>query len=165
MTQGQRDRGGTWFEAKRDIVWLLAAGHHESGSPDDFFPYCRKLDKAGRLAPSKSDYKSLFEDQDARFAARILIEAPLLRKEAEQADGEVSGTIGGRFGVAVAIEVADDLREMTVAFDLRSVGVQTYIVAILGALEAGADWEYADRMPGRDLRHYETAFRHMGIVG
>lgn len=163
LTQGQRHRGGTWFEAGRGIVWLVAAGHHESGSPDDFFPYCKELDKARRLAPSKSDYESLFLDQDARFAARILIDAPLLRKRAEKSDGEVSGSIGGRYGVAVAIEVADDLQEMTVAFDLRSLGVQGHIPAILAALEADAEWEYADRMPSRALEHYEQAFRHMSI--
>lgn len=165
LTQGQRHRGGTWFESQRNIIWLVAGGHHESGSPSDFFPYCKDLDKAGRLAPTASDYESLFREQDERFAARILIEAPLLRKQAEEASGEIAGSIGGRFGVAVAIEVAEDLQEMTVAFDLRSVGVQEYIQAILAALEADAEWEYADQMPSRSLEHYEAAFRHMSING
>lgn len=165
LTQGQRHRGGTWFEEGRSIVWLVAAGHHESGSENDFFPYCQELDKARRLAPSESDYEGLFVDQDARFAARILIDAPLLRKRAEEERGEVSGSIGGRFGVAVAIEVADDLQEMTVAFDLRSVGVRQHVPAILAALEADAEWEFADRMPSRPLEHYEQAFSHMSING
>lgn len=165
LTQGQRHRGGTWFEEERGIVWLVAAGHHESGSQDDFYPYCVELDQARRLAPSEADYESLFVDQDARFAARILIDAPLLRKRAEEEKGEVSASLGGRFGVAVAIEVADDLQEMTVAFDLRSLGVQEYIPAILAALEADADWEFAERMPSRSLEFYEQAFSHMGING
>lgn len=163
LTQGQRDRGGTWFERDRNVIWLVASGHHESGSPDDFYPFCKALDKNGRLAPSKSDYESLFIDQDARFAARILIEAPILRKNAREAGGEVSAQIGGQFGVAVAIEVADDLQEMTVAFDLRSLGVAQYIPAILAALEADGEWERADRMPSRALEHYEEAFRHMSV--
>lgn len=54
---------------------------------------------------------------------------------------------------------------MTVAFDLRSVGVREYIQAILAALEADAEWEYADQMPSRSLKHYEAAFRHMSING
>ena len=163
LTQGQRDRGGTWFEANRNITWLVASGYHESGSPNDFYPYCKDLDKNGRLAPSKGDYESLLIDQDARFAARILIEAPILRKKAREAAGEISAQIGGRFGVSVAIEVADDLQEMTVAFDLRSLEVAQHIPAILAALEADGDWEHADRMPSRALEHYEAAFRHMSV--
>jgi hypothetical protein len=165
LTQGQRHRGGTWYEEGRGIIWLVAAGHHESGSPDDFYPYCKGLDRSRRLAPSESDYESLFVEQDARFAARILIDAPLLRKRAEEKKGEVSGSIGGRFGVAVAIEVADDLQEMTVAFDLRSLGVQEYVPAILAALEADAEWEFAEQMPSRPLKYYEQAFSHMSIGG
>jgi hypothetical protein len=52
-----------------------------------------------------------------------------------------------------------------VAFDLRSVGVQEHIPAILAALEADAEWEFADRMPSRPLAHYEQAFSHMSING
>jgi hypothetical protein len=158
-------RGGTWFERVRQIVWLVAAGHHESGSPDDFFPFCRRLDQEGRLAPSKEDYVSLLLDQDARFAAQLLIDAPLLRKGAERASGEVSGRIGGKFGVAVAIEVVDDLREMTAAIDLRSVGVQTYIAAILRALETEGEWEQVDHMPSRPLEYYEAAWAHLSMDG
>lgn len=165
LTQGQRDRGGTWFDEARGIVWLVAAGHHESGSPDDFYPYCKGLDKERRLAPSEGDYESLFVEQDARFAARVLIDAPLLRKRAEEENTEVSGSIGGRFGVAVAIEIAEDLQEMTVAFDLRSLGVREYIPAILAALEADAEWEFAEKMPSRPLEYYEQAFSHMSISG
>jgi hypothetical protein len=165
LTQGQRHRGGTWHEAKRKIVWLLAGGHHESGYPTDFFPYCKGLDQEGRLAPSKKDYEELLLEQDARFAAQILIEGPLLRKRAEHEDGEITAKIGGRFGVAVAIEIAEDIKEISVAFDLRSVEVQEYIQAILAALDASGRWDYAERMPSRELEHYEVAFSLMTLGG
>lgn len=163
LTQAQRHRGGTWHEAQRSIVWLVAGGHHESGSKDDFFPYCRRLSEEGRLIPSKEDYESLFKEQAERFAARVLIDAPLLRKEAREADEEVSAQIGGRFGVKVAIEVAENLEEIWVAFDLRTVEVHLYIPVILSALEAEGEWEPADRMPSRPLEYYETAYRHLGL--
>lgn len=163
LTQGQRHRGGTWHETRRKIVWLLAGGHHESGSPDDFFPYCKGLDQEGRLAPSKEDYKELLLEQDARFAAQILIEGPLLKKRAEKEGGEIKAKIGGRFGIAVAIEIADDVRELSVAFDLRSVEVQEYIQAILAALDAGGRWEYAERMPSRELEPHEVAYALMTL--
>jgi hypothetical protein len=163
LTQAQRHRGGTWFEAKRDIVWLVAAGHHESGSKNDFFPYCRRLDKEGKLAPSKEDYTALFLAQRERLAARILIDAPLLRKQARDSGGEVSGQIGGKFGVHVAIEVAGEIEEISVAFDLRSLEDPRYMWGILGALEADGEWEAAEKMPSRSLEHYESAYCHMGI--
>jgi len=163
LTQAQRHRGGTWYEAQRSIVWLVASGHHESGSDDDFFPYFRRPSEEGRLAPSKQDYEGLFEEQAERFAARVLIEAPLLRKEAREAGEEISAQVGGRFGVKVAIEVAEDLEEIWVAFDLRTLEVHLYIPVILGALEAEGEWEQADRMSSRPLQYYETAYRHLGL--
>jgi hypothetical protein len=164
LTQAQRHRGGTWYEPQRDIVWLVAAGHHESGSRDDFFPHCRQLDKDRRLAPSKEDYKELLVAQNEWLAARILIDAPLLRKRARSSDGEVSGHIGGKFGVKVAIEVADEIEEISVAFDLRTLHDPRSMVAILAALEADGEWEDTDKMPSRPLEHYEQAFSHMGII-
>jgi len=165
LTQGERHRGGTWFEAERNIVWLVAAGHHESGSKDDFFPYCQRLDEEGLLAPSKEDYKALLLAENERLAARILIEAPLLRKRAREADGEVSAEIGGRFGVRVSIEVVDDIEEMSVAFDLRTLQKRQVIPVILAALEATGEWDEVDRMPTRVLEPYERAYSHMGIAG
>ena len=165
LTQAQRHRGGTWFESTRDIVWLVAAGHHESGSKDDFFPYCRQLDKEGRLAPSKDDYAALMLAQRERLAARIMIDAPLLRKQARESEGEVTGQIGGKFGVNLAIEVADEIEEISVAFDLRTLEDPRYMWAILAAIEADGEWEHTDKMPSRPLEHYEAAFSHMGISG
>jgi hypothetical protein len=164
LAQAHRHRGGTWYEAQRDIVWLVAAGHHESGSPDDFFPYCRQLDKDRRLAPSKEDYKELLLAQNEWLAARILIDAPLLRKRARSTSGEVSARIGGKFGVKVAIEVADEIEEISVAFDLRTLHDPRSMVAILAALEADGEWEDADKMPNRPLEYYEQAFSHVGVV-
>ena len=164
LTQAQRHRGGTWFEAQRDIVWLVAAGHHESGSKDDFFPYCRQLDKERRLAPAKDDYAALFLAQKERLAARILIDAPLLRKRARESEGEVSGQIGGKFGVKVAVEVADEIEEISVAFDLRTLEDPRSMWAILAALEADGEWVPTDKMPSRPLEHYESAFSHMGVA-
>lgn len=161
--QAHRHRGGTWYETARRIVWLVAAGHHESGSKDDFFPYCRQLDEEERLAPSKVDYRALFLAQKERLAARIMIDAPLLRKHAQESEGEVSGEIGGQFGVRVAIEVADEVEEISVAFDLRTLDHPRYLSAILAALEADGEWEPAETMPSRQLEHYESAFCHLGI--
>lgn len=165
LTQGQRDRGGTWYEADRDIVWLVAAWHHESGSPDDFFPYCRQLDKDGRLSPSQEDYKELLLAQNQWLAARIMIDAPLLRKRARATGEEVSGQIGGKFGVKVAIEVADEIEAISVAFDLRTLQNPRTMNAILAAIEAEGEWEDTDRMATRSfLEHYERAFSHTGFV-
>ena len=149
LTQAQRHRGGTSFESQRDIVWLVAAGHHESGSKDDFFPYCRRLDNERRLAPSKDDYAALFSSRQELLAARILIDAPILRKRARESEGEISGEIGGKFGVKVTIEVADEIEEITVAFDLRTLADTRVMAVILAALEADGEWEPTDKMPAR----------------
>jgi len=103
--------------------------------------------------------------QRERLAARIMIDAPLLRKQARESEGEVTGQIGGKFGVNLAIEVADEIEEISVAFDLRTLEDPRYMWAILAAIEADGEWEHTDKMPSRPLEHYEAAFSHMGISG
>jgi hypothetical protein len=123
------------------------------------------LDEDGKLAPAVEDYESLLTDQDARFAAQLLIDVPLLRKAAEKANGEIRATVGGKFGVAIVVEVVEDLREMSAAFDLRSANIQTHIPAILGAMETTGNWERVDRMPSRPLEYFEAAWSHMSMDG
>jgi hypothetical protein len=101
--------------------------------------------------------------QKERLAARILIDAPVLRKRARESEGEVSGQIGGKFGVKVALEVVDEIEEISVAFDLRILEDPRSMWAILAALEADGEWEPADKMPSRPLEHHECAYCHMGL--
>ena len=92
-----------------------------------------------------------------------MIDAPLLLKRARETGGEVSGQIGGKFGVGVAIELADEIEEISVAFDLRTLDNRRSIPAILAALEANGEWEHADEMPSRPLQSYESAYSNTCI--
>ena len=49
------ERGATWVDAERDIVWLCAARRRQSGSDDDAFEWFTELDRKGELLPNNDD--------------------------------------------------------------------------------------------------------------
>lgn len=158
LARGDDHRGGTWFDDTHRVVWLLASGFHRSGSPDDFFPYCKELDRKRVLLPTKEDYEALFRDRDYRFAFTVRIEGPLIAKRARESGKEERVMLGGEFGACVAVELADDLESITVAFQVETTEWD-HVPLVLAAFHRG-QWEDADRMPSRELEAGEVAFVH-----
>ena len=54
-----RYRAATWYDGKSDIVWLLGAGIHRSGSHDDFYDLAIQLEQSGHLYPTTADYENV----------------------------------------------------------------------------------------------------------
>lgn len=59
-----RWRALTWHDAQEDVVWLLGAGWHESGSIDDAYAVLKRRDQAGDLFPTIDDYLDLEPSPD-----------------------------------------------------------------------------------------------------
>jgi len=57
-----RYRAATWYDTEHDVVWLLAAGLHRSGSRDDFYNVAVRIEQAGRLYPTADDYERLVNE-------------------------------------------------------------------------------------------------------
>lgn len=156
---GHDHRGATWYDEQNHIVWLLRAhSAHRSGEADDFFPWFKAL-QADEQLPSDGDYERLLLDRDARFAFTIRLEAPMVLKEARKREHEYRVMLGGTHGACIAIEAADDLEEVSVAFKVDSVEY-AHVPIILQALLPG-EWEPAGEMPSRALDDGEYAFRQM----
>lgn len=155
-------RGGTWHDEENGVIWLLAAGRHRSGEPDDPFQVCKELDREGDLLPTKEDYERLQRDRAARVAVAVAIEAPLLLRKARISRAPVKAVLGGAHGVEVELETGEDGLEFTTLairaakFDIR------LVQAILAAFHGADDWEYLiSEMPSRQLEPDEMAFRHL----
>jgi len=161
-------RGGTWRdESHEDVIWLVAYGRHESGMPGDFFPYCKGLDHASVLLPTEEDYEALYRDRDLRLARMLTVDPPLLLKRARESGKEERAQVGGRFGTSVAVEIADDLEAISVAFDTRAENFYRTLPVILAAFVPTAsfeDWDDLERMPKRDLHDYEIGFSYTGEI-
>lgn len=161
LAHGHDHRGATWFDEGHGVVWLLAYRLHRSGQPDDFFPWAQELDKDEDLFPTEADYERLERERADRFVKSILIDSQrLLKKARATPEVEVNCALGGAYGVGVAVEVADDLESITVAFDLVTLRVPEHIAAILAALVPEPDWVEVDAMPNRDLRYTEQAYQY-----
>jgi hypothetical protein len=61
------DRGVTWWDRDRDVVWPLTVGYHRSGSRGDFYPGVVKLDKQNKLMPTREDFLSADPDPTAAY--------------------------------------------------------------------------------------------------
>jgi hypothetical protein len=162
LARGHEHRGGTFFDQEARVVWLVAYGRHRSGSKDDFFPYCKDLDREDRLLPTKDDYERLLRDRDTRFARTVSVEAPLLLKRAREERGEQRAKLGGELGACLAIEVADNLEATTIAFEVETIEFDL-VPLVLAAFHDGA-WESVGHMPSRDLEPNEVAFIHVHTV-
>jgi hypothetical protein len=163
LARGNDHRAGTIFDPEHHVVWLVAYHRHRSGQKDDFFPYCRSVDADGRLLPDALDYKALFDDRAHRFAFHVRIEAPLILRAARVEGKEQRAALGGRFGACVAVEVAEELEAITVAFNVDSVPF-AYVPVILEAFKVGA-WDPVAKMPSRPLEAGEYAFQWTGEHG
>jgi hypothetical protein len=159
LSRGHDHRGGTFFDEQERVVWLVAYRRHRSGSEDDFFPYCKELDRKDRLLPTAQDYERLVRDRDGRIVRSIVIEAPLILKDARQQGTEQRAMLGGNHGACIAIEAVDDLEAITIAFKVSTIDFDL-VPIVLAAFHDGA-WESGDRMPSRRLDPDEVAFIHI----
>jgi hypothetical protein len=159
LSRGTDHRGGTVFDEVEAVVWLVAAGHHRSGEPDDFFPYCKGLDAEGRILPTPDDYRRMIVERDQRVVAAIVIEAPLALQEARSVNGELRTRIVDQ-KLGLSIEVAGDLESITVAFNVEEVEWDLLSI-ILPAIQPG-EWENAYKLPSRELAANECALEWLG---
>jgi hypothetical protein len=106
-----RYRGLTWHDEESDVVWLLGAGKHESGSIDDAYEVLKRRDSGGTLMPVYADYDDLETSMEEKltFLRQVQEQVPDLLSRAVSAGGsEVEGVIAGRLAVSiVAIQVED----------------------------------------------------------
>ncbi|HEX7060051.1 MAG TPA: hypothetical protein VF176_09395 [Solirubrobacterales bacterium] len=159
LSRGHDHRGGTFFDEQERVVWLVAYRRHRSGSEDDFFPYCKELDRKDRLLPTAQDYERMVRDRDGRIVRSIVIEAPLILKEARRQGTEQRAMLGGKQGACIAIEAVDDLEAITIAFKVSTIDFDL-VPIVLAAFHDGA-WESSERMPSRRLDPDEIAFIHI----
>lgn len=159
LTYGHDHRGGTLYDEVEQVIWLVAYHRHRAHEADDFFPYCTEIDREKRLLPTRDDYERMFKDRDRRFADAVVLEAPLIIRQAERVEGEYRCTVGGELGVGLSIEIDDELeaRAMTVAFTVTDVETFEQGQLLLAALHPGA-WEVVGAMPSRELHPSEVAF-------
>lgn len=164
LAYGHDHRGGTYYEADEGVVWLVAYGRHRSGTPDDFFPYCKQLDAEDRLLPVEADLARMYRDRDRRFVDAVTVEAPLILKKARETNGEYTCTVGGKLGASVTIEVVEELEMSSITIAMEPADDNPFsrvtleqAQVLLVALVSGK-WTEATRMPSRELTDDEVAY-------
>jgi hypothetical protein len=163
---GHHHRGGTLHDPEDAVIWLVAYARHRSGTPDDFFPYCKRLDAESRLLPTQVDYTRLFQERDRRFVYAVAVEAPLIMSAARETDGEYRCTVGGELGIGLALEIDEELDATAITVAFEPIGLETMEQAeiLLAALSPGK-WEMIGKMPSRELAPGEVAYTITSVAG
>jgi mRNA-degrading endonuclease RelE of RelBE toxin-antitoxin system len=166
-----RYRAVTWYDRQADIVWLLAAAIHRSGTRDDTYALAIEHEHAGRLYPTDRDYRALAE---AERRDRIVSEARELRRLREETI--VAPELGRRrfdseHGLQAEIWAEEVIPELAVArlrLRMTRTGGERIGEAELAILLAGP-FDTSDPIPvpdpdGDDLHHrcFEGYFTRLG---
>lgn len=137
-----RWRGLTWWDEDADVVWLLGAGFHESGSADDVYQVLKRRDEDGQLFPTEEDYLRL-EPSDATsedFVHALYEEGPRLVAAASESMGAEKRHV---FAGILEVRVLADSNGVRIGFLLppRKSGVlpPDYYAATLAALLPDAE--------------------------
>ncbi len=164
LSRGHDHRGATFFDEEERVVWLLASGHHRSGADTDAFRHFKALDAAQNLLPAAGDYERMFDERGMRFVDALVIEAPLILKEARESKEELKVLLGGDFGARVAIEIEDPVEATTLGLMAEYLDWD-HVTIVLSAFHAEGTWETVERMPSRELQEGEVAFIHVHETG
>jgi hypothetical protein len=164
---GHAHRGATLHDESNAVVWLVAYGRHRSGDGDDFYPWVKALDQEGRLIPIHADYRRMLVERDRRFVEAVVMETPVILRDARKAEGEYKVVVGGELGVSLSIEIDDELdaQAITVAFPANAIQSWDQCTVLLAALAPGREWDSIARMPSRELVDGELAFTVMSAKG
>lgn len=159
-------RAVTAFDATLGVCWLLAVHpKHRSGIEEDSFNYFDSLMENGRLFPTVVDTRRALKERRLGLAIAVMVEAPVTLRDARNRSGEFAVFLGRTHWVRMAIELADDLESITVAFDTRTVTTRE-MSAVLAGFYSDDDWIYVDHMPsGRKLKPgIESGWQHTHAV-
>lgn len=165
LAYGNRHRGATWYDERRQIVWLLAYAQHEFEGQGDAFPYFKELDEQDRLLPAPADFELVIREQDKRFAGSVMADAKRLVEQARAEPGsEIADRLGGSLGVTATVVIVEPLEELYVAIEVANspdIGreiVPIALAALFSDKDPGDIYDAA-RLPDRPLRPGELGFR------
>jgi hypothetical protein len=136
-----RNRAATWYDARRDVVWLLAAGLHRSGDRDDFYAIAAGHEQAGRLYPTAADYEDYAYDLRRDRLAQESLALRALREEVLSTPGSGTRTYASADGLYAEIwaEVVEELalvavRVRLIRLDGRWLGERELAILLAGPL-------------------------------
>ncbi|MGO9792898.1 MAG: hypothetical protein ACLP8S_26280 [Solirubrobacteraceae bacterium] len=168
-----RYRGATWHDRDYTAVWLLAYRIHREGHWDDAYRYFALLHQNKRLLPDKDDYTRLLGDRTRRTLPDAIFQITSLVEFAKAEPGkELTVILGDGTRVALVVEVdvppGDEPNwyhaaivyiTFSPARGMLKGTIPTLVAAALPDAE-WKEWEFADRLPHRQLGVDEVAWVH-----
>lgn len=115
------ERGATWLEEERSVVWLCAAHRREQDSDDDAFHYFVSLHAAGALLPDDDDRLRDRAEAALRMHRRLtanlltLVDEALAHPSLEQHDD-----LGGWIPCRILVQQGAALQEVWCALSTRA---------------------------------------------
>jgi hypothetical protein len=135
-----RDRGVTWVDDERSVVWLCAARRREQDSDSDAYAYFAELHSASSLLPDDDD--RLRDRAEAVIRLQRDLTAGLLDivdRALVQANVEQRVDLGGWLPCRVLVVDGAGLEEIWCALSVRAVDDAHVSAALRDVLFAGLD--------------------------
>lgn len=158
------ERGATWLEDAKSIVWLCAAHRREGGSQDDAYAFFIELHEAGRLLPNDDD--SLRDRAEAAIRLQRGLTADLIELlglALAEPNSEHVGDLGDWLPCRLLVLQGDGVEEIWCALSIRSAdgafvreAVRDLLFATLEQHVAPALFETRNDWPGGDVEWFEV---------
>lgn len=114
------ERGATWLDEPREIVWLCAAHQREQGSDDDAFTYFAELHASGQLLPVDDDFLRDRAEAAIRLQQGLTADLlALLDHALAMPDAEHHRDLGDWLPCRILVRNADDIEEIWCALSVR----------------------------------------------
>jgi hypothetical protein len=161
-----RWRGATWHHEALAVVWLLAAAIHRADSARDAYPYFARLQRDGRLLPTREDIARVIRQRALTFARSLAADVPAIRQHAIAHPDQIQDVVlGGRVQIRVLYESGEPAF-LTVAISSRLlpgslVLPPTWELQVLAAFFPRSSLEgifYAYDIGGQPLRPDERGY-------
>lgn len=153
LRHGNDWRGVTWFDEEEKVVWLCACGWHRSGQSGDAFHLFASLRSGNQMRPTDDDYETLIVERSERFAAFVMIDAPVLLANARAEPEIEQNLLIGLESVSIVVQRLETLEETFVAFSVKNLMPTLYQLLLVSLFRENEhlDWNFHDRLPTREL--------------
>lgn len=115
------ERGATWVDDDRDVLWLCAVRRRETGSKDDAFVWFADLHAAGKLLPTDDDQLRDDAEKVLLLQRQLSAELHALVDEARTLPGvELTTNVAQTIPCRVLVLGDDEIDEIWCALSVRT---------------------------------------------
>lgn len=158
------ERGATWLDEQRNIVWLCAANRREQNSDDDAYIYFAELHASGQLLPGEDDFLRDRAEAAIRLQRGLTVDLlALLERALGVQEAEHDRDLGDWLPCRILVREDDGVQEIWCALSVQGTNgsfvreaVRDLLFVALEERVAPALFEPRHDLPTGDVEWFEV---------